>query len=78
LCYDPGINFTVSNAQMPLIKLRQANESGEEVGIILINPDQIVSISILKNVTEIHTTDGKAQWLKETPEEVASMIQNPR
>jgi hypothetical protein len=29
------------------------------------------------NVTEIHTTDGKAEWVKDTPEEVASMIQNP-
>jgi hypothetical protein len=61
---------------MPLIKFRQANESGEELGAVLINPDQIVSISILKGVTEIHTADGKTEWVKETPDEVASMIQN--
>jgi hypothetical protein len=64
------------NAQMALVKLRQANESGAEVGVILINPDQIVAIITLNNVTEIHTGDGKAQWVKETPDEVASKIQN--
>ncbi|MGB8522505.1 MAG: hypothetical protein WCD43_06040 [Candidatus Acidiferrales bacterium] len=63
---------------MALIRLRQARESGEEVGVLLINPDQIVSIITLNNVTEIHTVDGKVQWVKETPEEVAAKIQNPR
>lgn len=72
------INPIGTNTQMALIRFRQANNSGEEVGVILINPDQIVSIITLNNVTEIHTVDGKVQWVKETPEEVASMIQNPR
>src|SRR5271156_5010211 len=73
-----GINSIGLDAQMALIRFRQASESGEEVGVILINPDQIVSIIVFNNVTEIHTVDGKAQWVKETPEEVASKIQNPR
>ena len=73
-----GINSVGLDAQMALIRLRQANEAGEEIGVLLINPDQIVSIIVFNNVTEIHTVDGKAQWVKETPDEVASKIQNPR
>ena len=74
----PGTKSIARNTQMALIRLRQANESGEEIGVLLINPDQIVSIIVFNNVTEIHTVDGKAQWVKETPDEVASKIQNPR
>jgi hypothetical protein len=57
-----------------LIKLTQANESGEDVGVIFINSDQIVSISTVQNVTEIHTADGKPQWVKETPEQIAALL----
>jgi len=74
----PRISSVRPDAQMALIRLRQANESGEEIGVLLINPDQIVAIIVFNNVTEIHTVDGKAQWVKETPDEVASKIQNPR
>jgi hypothetical protein len=57
-----------------LIKLRQANESGEEVGVIFINPDQIVVLTTVQNVTEIRTADGKSQWVKETTEQIAAMM----
>jgi hypothetical protein len=36
---------------MPLIKLRKTNEAGEEVGVSLINTDQIVEITSDKNIT---------------------------
>jgi hypothetical protein len=71
-----GTKSIARNTQMALIRLRQANEAGEEIGVLLINPDQIVSIIVFNNVTEIHTVDGKAQWVKETPDEVASKTQN--
>jgi hypothetical protein len=44
---------------MPLIKLRKANESGEDEGVVFINTDQIVSISAGQNVTEIHLVDAR-------------------
>jgi hypothetical protein len=31
---------------MALIKLRKANEAGEDVGILIVNTDQIVAISV--------------------------------
>jgi hypothetical protein len=59
-----------------LIKLRKANETGEDEGAVFINPDQIVSISAGQNVTEIHLVDGRTQWVKDTPEEVVSLAKS--
>jgi hypothetical protein len=38
---------------MPLIKLRKANETGEDEGVVFVNPDQIVSVSAGQTVTEM-------------------------
>lgn len=61
---------------MSLIKLRKANQDGEEQGVAFVNTDQIVSISAEQNVTEIHLTDGHSQYVKNTPEEVVALAKS--
>ena len=65
-----------SKGGMALIKLRKANETGEEEGIVFVNTDQIVSISAGQNVTEVHLADGRSQWVKDTSEEVVALAKS--
>jgi hypothetical protein len=58
---------------MAPIKLRKANETGEDVGVLFVNTDQVVAISAGQNATEVQMTDGRTRWVKETPEEVISL-----
>ena len=59
-----------------LIKLRKANETGEDEGAVFINTDQIVSINAGQNVTEVHLVDGRTQWVKDTSEEIVSLAKS--
>jgi uncharacterized protein YlzI (FlbEa/FlbD family) len=59
---------------MPLIKLSKTNEAGEAAGTILVNPDHIVAVTIHQSTTEVQMSDGRARWVKETPEEVAKLV----
>jgi hypothetical protein len=56
-----------------LVKLRKANEAGDEVGVVFLNTDQIVSISAGQNVTELRMVDGQPRWVKNTAEEIVSL-----
>ena len=47
---------------MALIKLRKANEAGEDVGVVFVNTDQIVAINAGQNATELQMTDGRTRW----------------
>ena len=58
---------------MPFIKLRKANESGEDVGVLIVNTDQIVTISAGPHATELEMADGNTRWVKNTPEEVETL-----
>jgi hypothetical protein len=58
---------------MALIKLRKANEAGAEVGIVIINTDQIVAVSVGEAATELQMSDGHTRWVKESPDEVVSL-----
>jgi hypothetical protein len=58
---------------MSLIKLRKSNEAGQDVGVLIINTDQIVAITTGQNATEIQMADGRPRWVKETLDEVALM-----
>lgn len=58
---------------MALIKLRQANETGEEVGTVYVNTDQIVAITTGQNTTELQMADGRTRWVKNTPDEVVAI-----
>lgn len=62
---------------MALIKLRKANEAGEEVGTVIVNTDQIVAINAGQNTTELQMADGRTRWVKETPDEVAALARTP-
>jgi hypothetical protein len=61
---------------MPLIKLRKANQTGDEEGIVFVNTEQIVSVSAGQTVTEIRLVDGRIQWVKDTPEEVVALAKS--
>ena len=58
---------------MALIKLRKANENGDEVGVVFANTDQIVSVNAGQYATEIHFADGRTQWVKNTADEVVAL-----
>jgi hypothetical protein len=58
LLVRPGF---ADKGDMALIKLRKANETGEDEGVVFINTDQIVSISAGQNVTELRLADGRIQ-----------------
>jgi hypothetical protein len=62
---------------MALIKLRKANESGEEVGVVIVNTDQIVAIAAGQSTTELQMVDGRIRWVKETLDEVAALARMP-
>jgi hypothetical protein len=55
---------------MALIKLRKSNETGDEVGVLFVNPDQIVAISSGPSATELQMSDGRTRWVKDTPDQV--------
>lgn len=59
---------------MALIKLRQANEAGEEVGTVYVNTDQILAITAGQKATEIQMADGRTRWVIQSSEEVAGMV----
>jgi hypothetical protein len=61
---------------MPLVKLRKANETGDDEGVVFLNTDQIVSVSAGQTVTEIRLVDGRIQWVKDTPEEVVALAKS--
>lgn len=58
---------------MPLIKLRKANETGQEVRVVFVNTDQIATVGVGQNVTELQMGDGRTRWVRDTPEQVVSL-----
>jgi hypothetical protein len=58
---------------MTLIKLRKTNEAGQDAGVVFINPDQIVAITVGQSATELQMADGRTRWVRDTPDEVASL-----
>jgi hypothetical protein len=70
------LSSVTARGGMPLIKLRKANQTGEDEGIIFVNTDQIVSVGVWQNVTELRMTDAQPRWVKDTPEEVAALAKS--
>ena len=62
---------------MALTKLRKANETGQEVGVVFVNTDQIVTVGAGQNVTELQMADGRPRWVKDAPDEVVSLAKAP-
>jgi hypothetical protein len=61
---------------MGLIKLREANETGDEVGVLYVNTDQIVAISAGPSATEIQMADGRTRWVKDAPDAVVALAKS--
>ncbi|MGB7284925.1 MAG: hypothetical protein WBE13_21875 [Candidatus Acidiferrum sp.] len=61
---------------MGLIKLRTANETGDEVGVLFVNTDQIVAISAGPSATELQMADGRTRWVKDTPDQVVALAKS--
>jgi hypothetical protein len=62
---------------MALLKLRKANEAGEEVGTVIVNTDQIVAVVSGPKATELQMADGRTRWVKESPDEVVTLANTP-
>jgi hypothetical protein len=62
---------------MGLLKLRKANEAGEEVGTVIVNTDQIVAVVSGPKATELQMADGHTRWVKESPDEVVTLANTP-
>lgn len=62
---------------MALLKLRKANEAGEEVGTVIVNTDQIVAVVSGPKATELQMADGRTRWVKESPDEVVTLAITP-
>jgi hypothetical protein len=50
---------------MTLIKFGMAKETGEEVGVLFVNTDQIIAISMGQNSTELQMSDEHTFWAKD-------------
>jgi hypothetical protein len=61
---------------MGLIKLREANETGDEVGVLYVNTDQIVAISAGPSASELQMADGRTRWVKDTPDQVVALAKS--
>jgi hypothetical protein len=61
-------------ADMALIELHKTDEGGEDAGILFVNTDHIVAITAAQRATELQLADGHTRWVKNTPEEVVSLI----
>lgn len=59
---------------MPFIRLRKANENGDETGVVFASSEQIVSISDGQYATEVHFVDGRTQYVKNTADEVVALV----
>jgi len=58
---------------MALIKLRKTKQAGEDAGVLVINTDQIVAITVGPNATELQMADGRTRWASDTPDEIVSL-----
>ena len=61
---------------MALIRLGKRNEAGQDVGVVWINPDNIVAVTAGAHATEVQTADAQTHWVKETPEEIAALMKD--
>jgi hypothetical protein len=59
-----------------LIKLGKQNETGRDVGSVLINTDHIVAVTAGPSATEVQTADGRTHWVKEAPDQIAAMMKD--
>jgi len=63
-------------ADMAMIELHKTDEGGEDAGVLFVNTDHIVAIAAAQRATELQLADGHTRWVKDSPEEVVSLIKN--
>jgi uncharacterized protein YlzI (FlbEa/FlbD family) len=61
---------------MTLIKLHKTNEAGEDAGALFVNSDHIVAITTTPGATELELVNGHTCWVKDSPEDIVSLIKN--
>ncbi len=61
---------------MALIELHKTDEAGDDAGVLFVNTDHIVAIEASQRATELQLADGHTRWVKDTPEDVVSLIKN--
>jgi len=61
---------------MALIELHKTDEAGEDAGVLFVNTDHIVAIAAARKATELQLADGHTRWVRDTPEEVVSLIRS--
>lgn len=61
-----------------LIKLRKANEAGDDAGDSYFNIDQIVEICAGLNATEVQMADGKTRVVKDSVDAVVASAKAAR
>jgi len=63
-------------ADMAMIKLHKTTEAGEDAGALFVNSDHIVAITTTPGATELELADGHTRWVKDSPEDIVSLIKN--
>jgi hypothetical protein len=63
-------------ANLARIELRKTTEVGEDADTLIINTDRIIAITAGQNATELQMADGRTQWVRETPDEVAALAKS--
>jgi hypothetical protein len=63
-------------ADVALIRLHKTNEAGEDAGALFVTSDHIVAITTTPGATELELADGHTRWVKDSPEDIVSLIKN--
>ena len=61
---------------MAMIKLHKTNEAGDSAGVLFVNSDHIVAITSTPGATELQLADGHTRWVKDSPEDIVSLIKS--
>ena len=61
---------------MALIKLHKTNEAGDSAGVLFVNSDHIAAITSTPGSTELELVNGRTRWVKDSPEDIVSLIKN--
>jgi len=59
---------------MALIKLHKTNEAGDSAGVLFVNSDHIVAITSTSGSTELELANGHTRWVKDSPDDIVSLI----
>ena len=51
---------------MALNKFRRATETGQEVGVVLVNTDEIVTVGASQNGTEFQMAEGRTRRVRDS------------